>query len=141
MFVVVEKRPTDSPEAYAHYLKSLEGGKHRVRIGYLNRAIEIDPNFSLATVRRALSLALVLVNQPRWTTDTKSDLAEVERRALEDAGRALALDPGNPVSHHYLGVALWFERKPDEAVIVLREVARLSPSNSNIAYNIGSTKV
>jgi tetratricopeptide (TPR) repeat protein len=49
------------------------------------------------------------------------------------------LDPGNPISHWYLGIALRFERRPYEAIPVYREAARLSPGELGIAYGLGSS--
>ena len=87
------------------------------------RALNSSPNDPQAL--RAYTVFGTLMSTPE-------EVIRMGRRAVE-------LDPGNPLSHLSLGIALRAERRPDEATSVYREAARLSPSGLGIAYGLGSS--
>lgn len=102
----METRPTTSGEAYALYLLALNHQNADRRIDALNlfeRAVEIDPAFSLAYGKLALLYALSSIDV---TTGPAVSIAssELERRASENAQTALKLDPDSGSAYAALGV-------------------------------------
>jgi TolB-like protein len=109
----IEEAPTDSPEAYARYLRAMTiwGGSESL-IGslsvrntvesYLNQAIEIDEDFALAYVQRAYLNVVILNQGPVAGEDFAVRRAELEGSALADLDRALALDPDLGAAHGIL---------------------------------------
>jgi Tfp pilus assembly protein PilF len=88
----IEKAPTESPEAYRLFLAALEaGGRSAFRIDLLSRAIEIDPNFALAYVHRAIWYVAGL-NRFLGAPGGASRVAERESLARQDLDKVLALD-------------------------------------------------
>jgi TolB-like protein/DNA-binding SARP family transcriptional activator/Tfp pilus assembly protein PilF len=92
-------KPTDSLDAYDHFLRgvaglhrwSLEGNSEA--LSHFHSAIELDPNFAAA--HGLAARALVQRNSGGWTTDLDKDRTEalrLARRAIEiGQGDALAL--------------------------------------------------
>lgn len=211
---LIEKPLTKSPEAFALYLKTIDiwrsdsRGENLERgFAYLNRAIEIDPNFAWAYVQRARFMVNLFVNDDDiMAAASRAERSRLEQRALQDLERALEidqdlgyahavhgiiyayhwrlaeakmafqhalnispndsevlplytlygamtgipldeviqvgrraieLDPNNPLTYYYLGAMLYFENKPDEAVLALREAITLRPNNFSITANYG----
>ena len=101
----LEVRPTTSGEAYAIYLLALNHDNSFRRIdalSQLERAVEIDPAFSLAYGRLALLYALSLLDQIGPAFPIPPD--ELARRVSENAQAALNLDPESGSAHAALGV-------------------------------------
>jgi len=91
----IARAPTDSPEAYQYYLRALaalEEQGNRAALGYLNQAIETDPNFALAYTQRARSLGRSIVNSSVGFAVSSAEQSETAELALADAQRALSLD-------------------------------------------------
>lgn len=90
------KRPTTSPAAYALYLEAkdlLNNVRYSDSVVALNRAIELDPGFALAYAYRGYVSAWAVVNAAEPTTTGPDATGNLVNRALDDANRALALDP------------------------------------------------
>jgi TolB-like protein/DNA-binding winged helix-turn-helix (wHTH) protein len=101
----MQTRPTVSGEAYAIYLLALNHDNSFRRIdalSQLERAVEIDPAFSLAYGKLALLYALSLFDQigPAFPIAPN----ELARRVSENAQTALNLDPESGSAHTALGV-------------------------------------
>jgi TolB-like protein/cytochrome c-type biogenesis protein CcmH/NrfG len=93
--VQLEKPPTESPAAYALYLEAsniLFTGHPNVSIALLDRATKLDPDFALAFARKGYVRTWMLVNAEVPAPTDPSLLQELERGAIEDADRALAID-------------------------------------------------
>jgi TolB-like protein/Tfp pilus assembly protein PilF len=93
----IEKLPTESLEAYSLYLRAMQEGPvfGSQMDNYLGEAIELDPQFALALGTRASLYAL-------WTNFASygGEIARGwERQVLEDAERALTIDPELSVAH------------------------------------------
>lgn len=87
-------RPTTSGEAYALYLLALNHENSGRRIDALNqleRAVEIDPEFSLAYGKLALLYALSFIDGSGPAAPIEP--RELTRRVSENAQAALNLDP------------------------------------------------
>jgi TolB-like protein/DNA-binding winged helix-turn-helix (wHTH) protein/tetratricopeptide (TPR) repeat protein len=99
----LEAGPTRSPEAYAFYLKALEVVGTGATPNYLNLAIEADPEFALAYLRRADYRSLDAGWLPTLTGPLPwFDIDRYLALAREDANRALALDPRLGFAHAVL---------------------------------------
>jgi TolB-like protein/Flp pilus assembly protein TadD len=101
----MEMRPTTSGEAYAIYLLALNHDNSFRRndaLSQLERAVEIDPAFSLAYGKLALLYALSLFDQigPAFPIAP----SELVRRVSENAQTALNLDPESGSAYTALGV-------------------------------------
>ncbi|MGW8281673.1 MAG: hypothetical protein ACWGON_00115 [Gemmatimonadota bacterium] len=98
--------PTRDPEAYDAYLRGMEyfdlaggEGENRLAIQFLQRAVELDPDFALAWAQ--LSRVLVYMH---WQAYDRTDRPIQDARAAVD--RALSLDPTLPQAHEALG--MWY---------------------------------
>jgi TolB-like protein/DNA-binding winged helix-turn-helix (wHTH) protein len=95
--LTIQQQLTDSPEAYALYLRAgatdlALGLPTSLRHLYLDRAIALDPEFARAHARKANAYTLSLVNNVASGAADLTDLAELDRLSREHAEKALALD-------------------------------------------------
>lgn len=91
----LEKPLTDSPAAYALFLRAIDANnklEFNKAIEFLDRAIELDPAFAAAYAYRSWHAAWSLINTSLAASDDPQILQTMEARAIEDAGRALAED-------------------------------------------------
>jgi TolB-like protein/Tfp pilus assembly protein PilF len=125
----IENRPTDSAEAYQHYLYALSLPSTNIYPQYLpafieslDRAIAVDPEFAEAYAQLAWGY---YGNRERDT-------------ALKFAQKAIELDPN--LSAAYLVLALIIEQfhvRQEEARAAYERAAELDASNSDILINSG----
>jgi TolB-like protein/Flp pilus assembly protein TadD len=91
----LEKQPTSSPAAYALFL---EAGKYSLNnrwteaLPLLDRAIALDPEFADAYASKGYGGAWMLVSSFAEASSNPEKLRAVERDALDNANRALAID-------------------------------------------------
>jgi TolB-like protein len=115
----LERRSTTSDAAYNLYLRALNAWQQRADPAPdLLRAIELDPNFAEAYAQGALYLAI---------TGTPSD--ETERLVVENAEKALELDPSLGLAHLALGVLHQSRWRGAEALASLERAYELNPSD------------
>ncbi|MCZ6761163.1 MAG: tetratricopeptide repeat protein, partial [Gemmatimonadetes bacterium] len=147
----IDKQSTNSPEAYAFYLRAISGasGPGVPAIIYdLEQAIRLDPEFALAYAAAANWQSISLLG---FGASSPTQAAELERRAQDNAERALALDSTLGSAHAALAnihTANWrgvaareaFERalqySPNDANL-LTEYARLKRYRGEYAEAIG----
>jgi len=139
----IEEAPTDSPEAYAQYLRAMTiwGGSESL-IGslsvrnnvasYLNQAIEADENFALAYVQRAYLNVVILNMGPVAGEDFAVRRAELEGLALADLDRALALDPDLGAAHGILARIHQYNWRGAAARGAYERALELSPNDPRI---------
>jgi TolB-like protein/Flp pilus assembly protein TadD len=117
----IEEQPTDSPAAYALYLKALSSLWTETAPEDLDRAIELDPEFAEAYALKAYHYAsLTAPNE------------EVARVVTQSAERALELDPNLGNAYVALGLlhqSLW---RGAEAEAALEQAYRLSPNDPSV---------
>jgi adenylate cyclase len=96
---IIEKVETESPTAYAFYLRALSmqnQGSEDYFIA-IDQAIAADPNFALAYASRAVNSTFELVGVGVGTS--LEEALELERRTYTDSERALLLDPTLGLAH------------------------------------------
>jgi tetratricopeptide (TPR) repeat protein len=103
----IEKVPTNSPEAYALYLRALASSRTNTGIwqDLMDQAIELDPDFALAHAMKAYRIAAGLNSVVRQQVAIR-----------ESAERALAIDPELGLAHSALALlhqanASWADAK------------------------------
>ena len=140
----IAKLPTNSPEAYALFLRALAilqehggvvGGFPEPRSSsqsYLDQAIAVDPDFALAYVERARVFVSLLNQDPGIHEDYDSRRAELEGLALRDLRQALALDPGVGAAHGILARIHQFNWRGSEAREAYDHALRLSPNDPEV---------
>jgi TolB-like protein/Flp pilus assembly protein TadD len=139
----VGNRTTDSPEAYAHYLRAVSSyGSFRASQPVheaLDAALALDPEFDTALALKAFvygaeGTAPELVNVPAYNAET------VRRaRALADdyARRALALNPEEGRAFHAMSLAQFGRREWQAALESAERAYALSPNDYLIAFWMG----
>lgn len=101
---LLSKAP-ESLEAYECVLllewfyETFESDRLRKARACLERAVEIDPDYSLAWARLAFSY----LESKKYAVDTPSDWEELARNV---ANRALELDPDNPEAYYALAILI-----------------------------------
>ena len=134
----IERIPTESPEAYALFLRalSLGGGTNAVDPAalFLDEAIRLDPAFALAYALKGWVHANVL------TGNVPDRQAEFERIAQENAEIALDLDPTLPWPHASLAYVHQAHWRWDEAEAEFAEALRLSPNDVHVLNEYSRTK-
>ncbi len=115
----IERVPTESPAAYALYLRSLATlGLPDVQ--YLEQATALDPDFALAYATTAYAYA--------YDADAEGR-AHVVR---ENADRALALDPTLGLAHAALAFVHMTNWQGDEAEQAFEQALRWSPNTAEV---------
>ena len=123
----IERKPTESTEAYSLYLKGRHLWNRRMpddvkkALEYFGLAIHEDPTFALGYVGEA-DCCLILRNN--WSLDLQENL----EKAKSMASRALELDPGLAEAHATKGLALRSEYNLQEAEAEFKRAIELKPS-------------
>ncbi len=122
----IETAPTTSPAAYALYLRALEmlsGSELRTALASLDRAIALDPSFANAYALKATYYANKLASG-----SAGEDSNTMERLALENAERALALSPDAAFAHLALGQLHQLNGRLEDARVFYGKAIELDPS-------------
>lgn len=133
----VRRKAPDSLEAYECVLLSywfyetFEAERHRRARACLERAVEIDPDYSLGWSRLAFSY----IESKKYAIDTPPDWAELSRSAAE---RALEIDPDNPDAYYALAI---LSQVTGEDRAVFRNFAEkaiaLNPNDAFVLADLG----
>ena len=129
----IEKKPTESAEAYSLYLKGRfywnkrRADDLRTAIEYFNQAIEIDPRYAPAYV----GLASGYLALPDYAG---LPVKEFVPKAEAAARKALELDPTLGEAHAVLGVARQHEWDWAGAEIEYRRAIELNPSFPSVHH-------
>jgi TolB-like protein len=123
----IERKPTESTEAYALYLK---GRYHwnkrgvvdvRKAIEYFNLAVHEDPGFALGYVGLCDSYSILASN---WGRDSEAN----REQAKSMVSKAVELDPGLAEAHASKGLVLAADYKPRDAEYEYRKAIELKPN-------------
>jgi len=113
---LIEDVPTDSPEAYALFLRAIEVNDYDQELAFLEEAVAIDPEFALAYGRMASVYAFAVANSDGGSAIPLEQRNELETRAREYAERALAIDPYLAWAHAALAQVAMLRWRWTEAV-------------------------
>ena len=160
----IESRPTESAEAYEHYLRALSLPWPGVRPEYwsawidsLERAIAADPEFAEAYAelargynnrgetdkavryaQKAIELDPSLGDAYQTLGDVKSDYYARQEEAEAAFARAVELSPNNPYVLDYRGYRLADNRENyAEAIRLLRRAVALEPTEGLFHSHLG----
>ena len=143
--------PAEAEEEYKKADKALAKGPNAEGLRYLNRAIELYPDYYLALARLGTEYARIgdydkavgplrkacKVNKNSASVQATLGMVLVERGEFREAIEALklskALDSGSMNTHLYLGIAQIQERKPKEAEENLRRASELGGKKGAVA--------
>ncbi len=131
----IEKRPTGNLTAYDYYLKGMElyrryrSADNESAIELYKRALELDPDYALA--RAGLADAYY----QRWQRFGYS--SEAVEFSIEEAQKAIALDPTLPEAYKALGNAYGGRGWAEKAVEAYEKAAELNPSYADAVGNLG----
>jgi len=135
----IERASTDSNQAYALYLKALttlqpwnpaaDLGIEAVQLAdsYLSQAVVFDPAFALAYARKAKLHA----ERVRGSNSDEEYVA-LHALILENAERALALDPLLGLAHAAIGISNEVRLHGAEARVSFEKALQLSPNDPEV---------
>ena len=137
---LVRRKPPSDLTAYETYLLGMEA-KHRVTKEGLEeaerlfrKALEIDPQFARAYV------GLVWVQFYLIDLGLAPSIDEEVSKMMEEAEKAVQLDPNDGETHLALGQAYGYQGKAEQALAEYAKAETLAPSNADllliVAWNI-----
>lgn len=143
----IELDPNDSFNHEVHARILLGRGRIREAAAAAQRAIDIDPGramswWALAAARLAqnrLREALEAAEHGLALDPDDADLRSLRNVALtrlgrpvavDEARRALEMDPESAEAHAHFGLALLYDGKPQKAIVHFRESLRLDPMST-----------
>jgi len=125
----IEKRPTDSPEAYALFVKATVTADFQECMDTLDDAIELDPEFGLAYAVKGAFAAWRLSG---YTVDVLE--GDWEGVALENATRALAIDPTLGVAYAAISAVHQANGRLIDAEEAIDRSFQLSPADQLVQF-------
>ncbi len=128
----IEKIPTESPEAYAVYLRALSSTTDEGIRSALNQAIALDPNFALAYARRAANQTFELAGVGLGSAP--DDALEIERSIYEDAQLALSIDATLGAAHAALAAVHQANWRGSAAEQAFQRAVQLNPNDPSVLY-------
>jgi adenylate cyclase len=134
---ILGKAP-ESLEAYectlllVWFYETFESDRLRKARACLERAVEIDPDYSLAWA----ALAFAYIESKKYAVDTPDDWEELSRSA---ANRALALDPDNPDAFYAMAILIQLTSQDLTKFKQLTERAvSLNPNDAFVLADLGT---
>jgi TolB-like protein/Tfp pilus assembly protein PilF len=135
-------KPTNNPEAYDAYLRGLAFDARsnysystdlvEKAIGFYERALQLDPNFSLAWARLSRVDALLYFNRNDATSAARGETA---KNALENAQK---LEPNSPETLLALGYyQYWVLRDYGAAKTTFGRVSKILPGSTEAPRALG----
>jgi len=123
----IEVVPTDSPAAYALYLRS-RATAGPASLGYLEQAIELDPDFGLAHATKAYWYA----ERIEGALVNPAEAAALMPLVREHAEQALALDPTIGIAHSALANLNNVSGNLAEAQVAYERALEVSPNDPHV---------
>jgi adenylate cyclase len=131
----IQQIPTDNVEAYTFYLKGRQFMErhsepyYRLARQMFAKAVELDPVYAraYAGIADCDSFLFLIFNV--------EDIAIGD--VLATSAKALALDNGLAEAHASRGLALWIEKRPDEATAEFEQAIALDPNSFEGHYFYG----
>jgi TolB-like protein len=141
----IERPPTNSPDAYAAFLRAMAVVRDGFRVeaspgarsiiqGYLDEALRLDAEFALAHAWKA-RIYMESRNYDPVTEENWPDFrSEMEQLALAHADMALALDPSEGFAHAVLARLHWSNWRAGPAQMEAEQALRLSPNDPDVIH-------
>jgi len=126
----IETPPTQSPAAYALYLRALTASNRESSLSDLTQAISLDPDFALAYATRAAWNTTRLVGVGAGLAPAEA--LDLERSIYEDAQLALSIDPTLGVAHAALAVIHQSNWRGADAEWAFQRATELSPTDTTV---------
>jgi len=121
-------RDTDNLEAYEHFLRGRELGYQDTAQAnaqareMLEKAIDLDPSFSLAMSHLSRTYAMAYAN--RWSDSPQRSLEQ----AVALGQRAIELDDSNPHAYFAVGAAAFWSKRLGEALAAAERCIAIDPN-------------
>jgi TolB-like protein/DNA-binding winged helix-turn-helix (wHTH) protein/Flp pilus assembly protein TadD len=131
---------TTSPEAAALYMKVLELQRQNsfdtaIQLQYLDSALAFDPRFANLYALKAGVYALAVVDRAGGRA-LKTTPAELEMLALENAAKALELDPKSTHAYLAIGAVHKFSWRWNDATRAFQSAYDLGPNDIAVLSNL-----
>ena len=123
----IQRKLTENWSAYDYFLRGRDlcnAGKEDASASFFAKAVELDPNFTVAHAWQAMGLLGKF-----WVVADPKLLG----LALTSANRALELDSNEAMAHHALGAVLCYMAKYERSEFHFRRAAELNPLEVNIS--------
>ncbi|TNM60236.1 adenylate/guanylate cyclase domain-containing protein [Aliirhizobium smilacinae] len=127
------RMPTESLEAYDHYMRAEHEGliygdvnSYRRTLSFYQKAIDLDPGFAGAHA----GIARVAVDVWRNDYNFLWSAAVARKIAYDAAGQALKLDPLNARAHTVLALLQWVDGRQAEALESARTAIAAQPNDA-----------
>ena len=137
----ISKKPTDNPQAYAHYLSAVAVRQNLdsldpVHQG-LDQAIALDPNFAQAMALKAWLYGFQTEAPFTGNVPTPESQRNYVQLAQEYAERAIAIDPDQAEAHLALSIVDQYYRRWDGRLAKAKKAYELNPNHYAIAFWYG----
>jgi adenylate cyclase len=135
----IARPPTANLEAYDYYLRGEQAARTgrasdlRAALDFYARAVALDPNFAEAFAADARAA----VNIWRNNLDTALQSALARKRAYENAGRALQLNPDLSLPYAMLAILQVVDERYEEAIQSARRAVALGPGDVEAHVALG----
>ena len=123
----IQRKLTENWSAYDYFLRGRDlcnAGKEDASASFFAKAVELDPNFTVAHAWHAMGLLGKF-----WVVADPKLLG----LALTSANRALELDSNEAMAHHALGAVLCYMAKYERSEFHFRRATELNPLEVNIS--------
>jgi adenylate cyclase len=135
----IARPPTANLEAYDYYLRGEQAARTgrasalREALDFYARAVALDPDFAEAFAADARAA----VNVWRNNLDTVLQSALARKRAYENAGRALQLNPDLSLPYAMLAILQVVDERYEEAIASARRAVALGPGDVEAHVALG----
>jgi adenylate cyclase len=135
----IGRPPTANLEAYDYYLRGKQAARTgrasalREALDFYTRAVALDPNFAEAFAADARAA----VNIWRNNLDTALQSALARKRAYENAGRALQLNPDLSLPYAMLAILQVVDERYEEAIASAKRAVALGPGDVEAHVALG----
>jgi adenylate cyclase len=131
--------PTANLEAYDYYLRGEQAARMgrpaalREALDFYAKAVALDPSFAEAYAADARTA----VNSWRYNYDDVLQSAVARRRAYENAGRALQLNPDLSLPYAMLAILQVIDKRYEEAIESAKRAVALGPGDVEAHVALG----
>jgi adenylate cyclase len=131
--------PTANLEAYDYYLRGEQAARTgrpaamREALDFYAKAVALDPSFAEAYAADARTA----VNSWRYNYDDVLQSAVARRRAYENAGRALQLNPDLSLPYAMLAILQVIDKRYEEAIESAKRAVALGPGDVEAHVALG----